>query len=154
LFGPTRSFSGYQLDPRLLLERTFEEIRGYDEMAMLKDIRFVSCCEHHRLPVIGKKVAYGIPSELGRRQDFQARACCAEMSAAFTDSGKTSGRDRLAIEEVLKTRGVGIVTQANHSCMRLRGVSVTGAIMRCSSLMGDIRVDPSPHVEFLRLSGQ
>ena len=145
-------FAGYETDPRAYLERTFEEVGGYDQLVLLKDIRFVSFCEHHMLPVIGKAHVAYLPTDrvvgisklarvvngYGRRLQIQEK-----MTAEIA----------LAIEEVLKPKGVGVVIEASHSCMTLRGVNTPGASLVTSSLRGVIRDDPRTRQEFLRLVG-
>ena len=145
-------FAGYETDPRAYLERTFEEVGGYDQLVMLKDIRFVSFCEHHMLPVIGKAHVAYLPTDrvvgisklarvvngYGRRLQIQEK-----MTAEIAE----------AIDEVLKPKGVGVVLEASHSCMTLRGVNTPGAALVTSSLRGVVRDDPRTRQEFLRLVG-
>ena len=145
-------FAGYETDPRAYLERTFEEVGGYDQLVLLKDIRFVSFCEHHMLPVVGKAhVAYlpthrvvGI-SKLARVVNGYARRLQIQE--------KMTAEIALAIEEVLQPKGVGVVVEASHSCMTLRGVNTPGAALVTSSLRGVVRDDPRTRQEFLRLVG-
>ena len=143
-------FAGYETDPRGYLERTFEEVGGYDQLVLLKDIRFVSFCEHHMLPVVGKAhVAYlpthrvvGI-SKLARVVNGYARRLQIQE--------KMTAEIAQAIEEVLQPKGVGVVVEASHSCMTLRGVNTPGAALVTSSLRGVVRDDPRTRQEFLRL---
>lgn len=145
-------FAGYDTDPRAYLERTFEEVGGYDQLVILKDIRFVSFCEHHMLPVIGKAHVAYLPNDrvvgisklarvvngYGRRLQIQEK-----MTAEIAR----------AIDDVLKPKGVGVVVEATHSCMTLRGVNSQGASLVTSHLIGDVRDDPRTRQEFLRLVG-
>ncbi len=145
-------FAGYDTDPRAYLERTFEEVGGYDQLVILKDIRFVSFCEHHMLPVIGKAHVAYLPNDrvvgisklarvvngYGRRLQIQEK-----MTAEIAR----------AIDEVLKPKGVGVVLEGTHSCMTLRGVNSPGASLVTSHLIGDVRDDPRTRQEFLRLVG-
>ncbi len=145
-------FAGYETDPRDYLERTFEEVGGYDQLVVLKDIRFVSFCEHHMLPVIGKAHVAYLPTDrvvgisklarvvngYGRRLQIQEK-----MTAEIAQ----------AIQEVLQPKGVGVVLEASHSCMTLRGVNTPGASLVTSSLLGVVRDDPRTRQEFLRLVG-
>ncbi len=145
-------FAGYDADPRAYLERTFEEVGGYDQLVLLKDIRFVSFCEHHMLPVIGKAHVAYLPNDrvvgisklarvvngYGRRLQIQEK-----MTAEIAR----------AIDEVLKPKGVGVVLEGTHSCMTLRGVNSPGAALVTSHLIGAVRDDPRTRQEFLRLVG-
>lgn len=144
-------FSGYHTDPRLFLAKTFEEVGDYDELVVLKDIRVVSCCEHHMLPVIGKAHVGYLPnrrvvgiSKLARVvQGFSRRLQIQEKLVADIAG---------AIQEVLKPRGVGVVIQAEHSCMTLRGVDMPGTSLTASRLLGEIRNNPRTRAEFLKLA--
>ena len=144
-------FAGYEIEPRQYLERTFEEVGGYDQMVVLKDIRFVSFCEHHMLPVVGvAHVGYlatnrvvGI-SKLARVVRGYARRLQIQE--------KMTAEIATAIQEVLQPAGVGVVIEAEHSCMTLRGVDVPGASLTTSTLLGVIRDDPRTRKEFLSLT--
>ncbi|MDO1559232.1 GTP cyclohydrolase I FolE [Brevundimonas sp. 2R-24] len=144
-------FAGYDECPREYLERTFEEVAGYDELVVLKDIPFVSACEHHMLPVVGKAHVGYLPnqrvvgiSKLARVvQGFARRLQIQE---------KMTAEIALAIEEVLKPQGVGVVIEAEHSCMTLRGVNTRGTCLVTSSLKGVVRDDPRTREEFLKLA--
>jgi len=144
-------FAGYDECPRGYLERTFEEVAGYDELVVLRDIRFVSFCEHHMLPVVGKAHVGYLPTNrvvgisklarvvkgFGRRLQIQEK-----MTAEIAR----------AIHQVLEPQGVGVVIEAEHSCMTLRGVEVPGASLTTSCLLGVVRDDPRTREEFLRLA--
>jgi GTP cyclohydrolase I len=143
-------FGGYDVDPREYLERTFEEVGGYDELVVLRDIRFVSFCEHHMLPVLGRAHVGYLPrkrvvgiSKLARVvRGFARRLQIQEkMTAEIADT----------IHEVLNPYGVGVVVEAEHSCMTLRGVNAPGASLTTSRRVGVIRDDPKTRQEFLRL---
>ena len=144
-------FAGYDVDPREYLERTFEEVGGYDQLVVLRDIRFVSFCEHHMLPVIGRAQVGYLPtsrvvgiSKLARVvRGFARRLQIQEkMTAEIAD----------AIDEVLRPQGVGVVIEAEHSCMTIRGVNSPGSTLTTSSLLGVVRDDPRTREEFLRLA--
>ena len=143
-------FRGYREDPALILRRTFEEIEGYDEMVVLRDIGFESYCEHHMVPIIGKAhVAYlphrrvvGI-SKLARVVRGYARRLQIQE--------KMTSEIANAIQDVLRPHGVGVVIEAEHSCMTMRGVDVPGASLSTSCLLGVVRDDPRTREEFLRL---
>ena len=145
-------FSGYGTDPVELLQRTFEETDGYDEMVVLKDIRFESHCEHHLAPIIGKAhVAYlpqkrvvGI-SKLARLVEVYARRLQIQekMTALIANT----------LDEVLQPKGVAVVIEAAHQCMTTRGVHKPGVAMVTSRMLGAFRTDPSTRREFLAIIG-
>jgi GTP cyclohydrolase I len=143
-------FKGYAEDPVALLARTFEEIEGYDEMVVLRDIRIESHCEHHMVPIIGRAhVAYlpgtrvvGI-SKLARVVDAYAHR--------FQIQEKLTAQIANTISEVLQPRGVAVVIEANHQCMSTRGVHKPGASMITSRMLGAFRDDPSTRREFLSI---
>ena len=145
-------FAGYQTDPREILSRTFAEVDGYDEMIVLKDIRFESYCEHHMVPIIGRAhVAYlpehrvvGI-SKLARLVDaFAKRLQIQEkMTAQIADT----------LNEILQPKGVGVILEAAHQCMSTRGVHKAGVAMVTSRMLGTFRTDPSTRREFLAIVG-
>ena len=144
-------FAGYEVDPREYLERTFEEVGGYDQMVLLRDIRFVSFCEHHMLPVIGRAHVGYLPtnrvvgiSKLARVVRGFARRLQIQEKMTAEIAG--------AINEVLKPQGVGVLIEAEHSCMTLRGVNSPGSTLTTSALLGAIRNDPRTREEFLRLA--
>jgi GTP cyclohydrolase I len=143
-------FEGYAIDPVALLQRTFEEVEGYDEMVLLRNIRFESHCEHHMKPIIGHAhVAYlperrvvGI-SKLARVVDAYARRLQIQekMTAQIANT----------ISEVLQPQGVGVVIEAAHQCMTTRGVYKPGATMVTSRMLGLFRSDHRTRREFLAL---
>ncbi len=143
-------FKGYGEDPVALLARTFEEIEGYDEMVVLRDIRVESHCEHHMVPIIGRAhVAYlphtrvvGI-SKLARVVDAYAHR--------FQIQEKLTAQIANTINDVLQPRGVAVVIEANHQCMSTRGVHKPGASMITSRMLGAFRDDPSTRREFLAM---
>jgi GTP cyclohydrolase I len=145
-------FEGYTVDPREILERTFEEVEGYDEMVLLRDIRFESHCEHHMAPIIGvAHVAYmpdnrvvGI-SKLARLVEAYARRLQIQekMTAQIANT----------IDEVLNPKGVAVVIEATHHCMTTRGVHKPGTSMVTSRMLGMFRTNASTRREFLSLVG-
>ena len=133
-------FSGYQIDPAAYLRRTFEEVGGYDEMIVLRDISFESHCEHHMAPIIGRVHIGYLPadkvvgiSKLARVVDGYARR--------FQVQEKLTAQIADCITEVLKPRGVGVVVDAVHQCMTTRGVHKRGVSMVTSRMTGTFRSD-------------
>ena len=145
-------FSGYQLDPNLILKRTFQETDGYDEMIVLKDMRFESHCEHHLAPIIGHAhIAYlprhrvvGI-SKLARLLDCYAKRLQIQE--------KLTAQIANTLNEILQPRGVAVVIDASHQCMTTRGVHKTATSMVTSRMLGAFRTDPSTRREFLGILG-
>ena len=144
-------FAGYDTCPRTYLERTFEEVGGYDEMVVLKDIRFFSFCEHHMLPVVGKAHVGYLPTNRVVGISKLARVVHGFARRLQIQEKMTSEIAR-AIDDVLKPLGVGVVVEAEHSCMTLRGVNTAGSSLTTSHLMGAMRDDPRTREEFLRLA--
>ena len=143
-------FAGYEVDPRAYLERTFEEVCGYNQLVVLKDIRFVSFCEHHMLPVVGVAHVGYLPTDRVVGISKLARVVRG-FARRLQIQEKMTSEIANAIEEVLKPQGVGVVIEAEHSCMTLRGVDVPGASLTTSALLGVIRDDARTREEFLRL---
>ena len=143
-------FAGYEVDPRDYLERTFEEVGGYDELVVLKDIRFVSFCEHHMLPVVGRAHVGYLPTSRVVGISKLARVVHG-FARRLQIQEKMTSEIANAIQEVLRPQGVGVVIEAEHSCMTLRGVNTAGASLSTSCLMGVVRDDARTREEFLRL---
>ena len=145
-------FRGYDQDPVELLSRTFEEVEGYDEMVLLRDIDFESHCEHHMVPIIGKAhVAYlpdrrvvGI-SKLARVVDAYAKRLQIQERLTAQIAG--------AIDEVLKPRGVAVMVSSQHHCMTTRGVHKHGTQMVTSCMVGAFREEPQLRREFQMMIG-
>ncbi|WP_368623129.1 GTP cyclohydrolase I FolE [Paraburkholderia sp. BR13444] len=145
-------FSGYESDPMQILATTFSEVDGYDEMVVLKDIRFESYCEHHMVPIIGRAhVAYlpehrvvGI-SKLARLVDVYAKRLQIQekMTVQIAD----------ALNTVLQPKGVAVILEAAHQCMSTRGVHKPGASLVTSRMLGAFRDDHSTRREFLSIVG-
>tara|TARA_B100002003_G_scaffold247065_1_gene277898 strand:- start:176 stop:808 length:633 start_codon:yes stop_codon:yes gene_type:complete len=144
-------FRGYEEDPEAMLQRTFEEVEGYDEMVLLTDIRFESHCEHHLAPIIGKAhVAYlptdrvvGI-SKLARVVDAYAKRLQVQekLTAQIAD----------ALERTLKPRGVAVLIEGEHHCMSTRGVHRPGVSMVTTRLTGAFQETPALRAEFMALA--
>ncbi len=144
-------FAGYEVEPREYLERTFEEVGGYDQLIVLRDIRFVSFCEHHMLPVIGRAHVGYLPTDRVVGISKLARVVRG-FARRLQIQEKMTAEIARAIDEVLKPQGVGVVIEAEHSCMTLRGVNSPGSLLTTSSLRGVVRDDPRTREEFLRLA--
>ena len=143
---------GYREDPAKHLSRTFEEVGGYDEIVLLKDIPFQSHCEHHMAPIIGKAAIAYLPNDrvvgisklarvlhgFARRLQVQER-----LTAQVAD----------AIWENLRPKGVAVVIEATHACMTARGVRTPGVMMTTSRMMGTFREDERSRREVLALMG-
>ena len=143
-------FAGYEVEPRAYLERTFEEVGGYDQLVVLKDIRFVSFCEHHMLPVVGVAHVGYLPTDRVVGISKLARVVRG-YARRLQIQEKLTSQIATAIDEVLKPQGVGVVIEAEHSCMTLRGVDAPGASLTTSALLGVVRDDARTREEFLRL---
>ncbi len=145
-------FAGYDIDPVALLERTFEETDGYDEIVLLRDIRLESHCEHHMVPIIGRAhVAYlphrrvvGI-SKLARVVEAYGRRLQIQE--------KLTAQIANTIQQVLEPRGVAVVIEAAHQCMTTRGVHKTDVTMVTSRMLGAFRDDPTTRREVLAMIG-
>jgi GTP cyclohydrolase IA len=145
-------FAGYRIDPADYLRRTFEEVGGYDEMVVLRDISFESHCEHHMAPIIGRVHVGYLPNEkvvgiskLARVVDGYARR--------FQVQEKLTAQVADCIAEVLRPRGVGVVVDAVHQCMTTRGVHKRGVSMVTSRMLGTFRSDARTRGEFLSFIG-
>ena len=142
-------FAGYKEDPQEYLARTFEEVAGYDEMIVLRDIQFESFCEHHMAPIIGRAHVGYVPdgkvvgiSKLARVVDAFAHR--------FQVQEKMTAQIATCISEVLHPRGVGVVVDAVHQCMTTRGVHKRGVSLVTSQMLGSFREDARTRAEFLR----
>ncbi len=145
-------FRGYGEDPAAVLQRTFEEVDGYDEMVVLKDIRFESFCEHHMAPIIGKAHVGYIPtdrvvgiSKLVRLVDAYGKRLQVQE--------KLTAQIANTLQEVLQPRGVAVVMEGEHHCMSTRGVHKHGVTMVTSRMMGIFKSNDITRQEFLKLIG-
>jgi GTP cyclohydrolase IA len=145
-------FSGYNDDPRAYLKRTFEETGGYDEVVVLRDIRFESHCEHHLAPVIGRVHIGYLPrnrvvgiSKLARLVDVFARRLQIQE--------KMTAEIASCLDVVLKPHGVAVVAEGTHQCMTTRGVHKSGVTMVTSRMVGVFRTNAETRQEFLTAIG-
>lgn len=143
-------YSGYDQDPEEILSKVFEEVEGYDEIIIVKDIRLESHCEHHMVPILGKAHVAYIPdqrvvgiSKLARVVDLYAKRLQTQetMTAQIADT----------IDRVLKPKGVAIVIDAAHQCMSSRGVHKTETSTVTSRMLGAFRENPKSRMEFMNL---
>ena len=142
-------FSGYGDDPAEYLKRTFEEVEGYDELIVLRDIEFESHCEHHMAPIIGKAHVGYLPS--GRVVGISKLARVVETYARRLQvQEKMTAQIAQVIQDVLQPRGVGVVIEGAHECMTTRGVHKRGVSMITSKMLGTFRDDARTRAEFLR----
>jgi GTP cyclohydrolase I len=145
-------FAGYDQDPEAYLARTFEEVAGYDDMVILRDIRFESHCEHHLAPIIGRAHVGYLPthrvvgiSKLARVVEAFARRLQVQE--------KMNAQIAHCIQTVLEPRGVAVVIEAAHQCMTTRGVHKTGVTLVTSTMLGDFRTHSDTRREFLNIIG-
>ena len=143
-------FAGYDMDPDEILNKTFEEVAGYDEMIIIKDIRLESHCEHHMVPILGKAHLAYIPnnrvvgiSKLARVVDVYGKRLQTQetMTAQIAES----------INRVLQPNGVAVVVDAGHQCMTTRGIHKTNATTITSQMLGVFRSDYRTRSEFMNL---
>ena len=143
-------YAGYDQDPAEILSKVFEEIEGYDEIVLVKDILLESHCEHHMVPILGKAHVAYLPdkrvvglSKLARVVDLYAKRLQTQetMTAQIADT----------INEVLKPKGVAVVIDAEHQCMSSRGVSKKGASTVTSRMLGAFRDSQKSRMEFMNL---
>ncbi|MBM3486527.1 MAG: GTP cyclohydrolase I FolE [Alphaproteobacteria bacterium] len=145
-------FSGYDIDPADYLARTFEEVNGYDEMVVLRNIRFESHCEHHLAPIIGQAHVGYIPdrrvvgiSKLARLVEVYAKRLQIQEKMTSQIAG--------TIQDVLRPKGVAVVIEATHQCMSTRGVHKAGMTMVTSQMIGAFRDIEATRREFLAVIG-
>ena len=143
-------FAGYEADPREYLQRTFEEVGGYDELVVLRDIRVVSFCEHHMLPFLGKAHVGYLPSDRVVGISKLARVVNG-FARRLQIQEKLTSEIASAIQDILQPKGVGVVIVSEHSCMTMRGVNTPGSRLTTSRLLGVVRDDSRTRQEFLEL---
>ncbi|TCS64966.1 GTP cyclohydrolase I FolE [Varunaivibrio sulfuroxidans] len=143
-------FRGYDEDPEDILKRTFEEVEGYDELVLLRDIRFESHCEHHLAPIIGKAHVGYLPDRRVVGISKLARVIEA-YAKRLQIQEKMTAQIANTIDEVLQPLGVAVVIEAAHQCMTTRGVHKPGVTMVTSRMLGAFRNDPSTRREFLAM---
>ena len=144
-------FSGYGQDPAEILQKTFEEIEGYDEMIVLRGIRFESHCEHHMAPIVGQAWMAYVPS--GRVVGISKLARLVEVySKRLQIQEKMTAQIANTISDVLKPQGVGVIIKASHHCMSTRGVHKPDSDLVTSRMLGCFRDNPLTRQEFLSMA--
>jgi len=143
-------FAGYLEDPTEILQRTFEEVEGYDEIVLLRDIRFESHCEHHMAPIIGRAHIGYLPSH--RVVGISKLARIVQVYAKRLQiQEKMTAQIANTIQDVLQPHGVAVVIEASHQCMTTRGVHKPGTTMVTSRMLGEFRDNPSTRRELLAM---
>jgi GTP cyclohydrolase I len=145
-------FAGYAMDPEEYLARTFEEVEGYDDMVVLRDIRFESHCEHHLAPIIGRVHVGYLPTSKVVGISKLARVVEAYAKRLQVQE-KMNAQIARCIQKVLEPKGVAVVIQAEHQCMTTRGVHKPGVSMVTSTMLGEFRKNPLTRREFLSVIG-
>jgi GTP cyclohydrolase I len=145
-------FKGYSQDPVQYLQRTFEEVEGYDEMVVLKDIPFSSHCEHHLAPIIGRAHVAYLPTNRVVGISKLARVVEAYAKRLQVQE-KMTAQIANCIQDVLQPLGAAVVIEATHQCMTTRGVHKQGVTMVTSCMLGGFRTDDKTRREFLAVIG-
>ena len=146
-------FAGYNEDPEEVLKKTFDELEGYDEIIMLRDIRIESHCEHHIAPFIGSAHVAYLPNKRVVGISKLARITRIYMKRMQIQE-KLTAQIANCIQKVLKPKGVAVVIEAQHQCMTTRGVGTPGISMITSQLLGKFRTDASTRREFYSMINQ
>ena len=146
-------FSGYKDEPKDVLKKTFDELEGYDEIIMLRDIRIESHCEHHIAPFIGRAHVAYLPNKRVVGISKLARITRIYMKRMQIQE-KLTAQIANCIQEVLNPKGVAVVIEAQHQCMTTRGIGTPGISMVTSQLLGKFRTDSSTRREFYSMINQ
>ena len=145
------SFVGYALDPAAILQKSFDEIEGYDEMIVLRAVRFESHCEHHMAPILGRAWVGYVPN--GRVVGISKLARVVEIySKRLQIQERLTAQVANTIDDVLKPQGVGVVIKASHHCMTTRGVHKPDSDLVTSRMLGCFRDNPELRREFLSMT--
>ena len=143
-------FSGYELAAEDVLGRTFEEVAGYDDMVLVKDIPFFSHCEHHMVPIIGKAHVAYLPK--GRVLGLSKIARVVEIFGRRLQTQETmTAQIAKSIDETLNPRGVAVLIEAEHMCMAMRGVQKQGSTTLTTTLTGAFKTEPTEQVRFMTM---
>lgn len=146
-------YAGYDVDAESLLKRTFSETEGYDEMVVLRDIKFESHCEHHMVPIVGRAHVAYLPDQRVVGISKIARVVDA-FAKRLQIQEKMTAQIAETIDKVLNPHGVGVIIEAQHECMTTRGVHKRGVVMQTSHMLGSFRRDARTRQEFLSLIGR
>ncbi|AYG59212.1 GTP cyclohydrolase I FolE [Rhizobium calliandrae] len=143
-------FAGYDMNPEDVLGRTFEEVSGYDDMVLVRDIPFFSHCEHHMVPIIGKAHVAYLPS--GRVLGLSKIARVVEIFGRRLQTQEAmTAQIANAIDETLRPRGVAVMLEAEHMCMAMRGVQKQGSSTLTTTFTGAFKADPAEQVRFMTM---
>jgi len=143
-------FSGYGVDPTEVLGRTFEEVGGYDDMVLVRDIPFHSHCEHHMVPIIGKAHIGYLPD--GKVVGLSKLARVVEAFARRLQTQETmTAQIANLIDDVLRPRGVAVLIDAEHMCMAMRGIQKTGSTTLTTTFTGAFKNEPENQVRFMSM---
>ncbi|GAB4354331.1 MAG: GTP cyclohydrolase I FolE [Oricola sp.] len=143
-------FAGYDMDPHDVLDRTFEEVAGYDDIVLVKDISFFSHCEHHMVPIIGKAHVAYLPDHRVLGLSKIARVVEIFAQRLQTQEAMTS-QIASTINEALTPRGIAVMVEAEHMCMAMRGVRKQGSTTITTSFTGSFRDDPAEQARFISM---
>ena len=146
-------FAGYDQDPRDMLQRTFEEVEGYDEVVVLRDIRLESHCEHHMVPIIGRPMSAICPTSASSAS-ASSRGWSMPSPTACRSRRSCTAQIANTLQEVLQPRGVAVVIEAAHQCMTTRGVHKSDVTMVTSRMLGAFRDNGETRREFLTMIGR
>ncbi|WP_377289234.1 GTP cyclohydrolase I FolE [Rhizobium sp. SG2393] len=143
-------FSGYDQAPEDVLGRTFEEVAGYDDIVLVKDIPFFSHCEHHMVPIIGKAHVAYLPN--GRVLGLSKIARVVEIFGRRLQTQETmTSQIARAIDESLRPRGVAVMVEAEHMCMAMRGIQKQGSTTLTTTFTGSFKTEPAEQVRFMTM---
>jgi len=143
-------FSGYDLVAEDVLGRTFEEVAGYDDMVLVKDIPFFSHCEHHMVPIIGKAHVAYLPN--GRVLGLSKIARVVEIFGRRLQTQETmTAQIAKSIDETLNPRGVAVIIEAEHMCMAMRGIQKQGSTTLTTTFTGAFKTEPTEQVRFMTM---
>jgi GTP cyclohydrolase I len=143
-------FAGYDMDPHEVLDRTFEEVAGYDDIVLVKDINFHSHCEHHMVPIIGKAHVAYLPDHRVLGLSKIARVVDIYAQRLQTQEAMTS-QIASTINEALTPRGIAVMVEAEHMCMAMRGIRKQGSTTITTSFTGAFKDDPAEQVRFISM---